>query len=541
MKWNIDSIRIKLLMISGFGTLLLLLAGFGGFYDAYRAFGQFDQILNQDITTERAILQLSIDYQKQVQEWKNVLLRGQQEKSLKQHWDKFTTLEGKIQNDVKQLLPRVTDDNTRQNLNTFLQSHKELGRRYRTALELFRQGRFEPTVGDKAAKGLARQLTQLLEQTAKTISERIDSNASLDYAQVESSIIRSIVLMLLASGVALFVYLYYVQNHIIRPTARLLDGMHKLSAGDFSEPIESLHKDEIGAITRQAERIRQSQQRDIQGISESSNNLVNAIEELSGVIDETHQGVINQQKQTRQIADAIGDLNAIVEEVRGYANSAAESSAETAQEAENGHEVVEQNIQNVQLLAKQIEYTATTMESLQQDSESIGTVIDVIRSISEQTNLLALNAAIEAARAGETGRGFAVVADEVRALANRTQQSTEQIQAMVERLQEGSSNAVKAMQESKRYADDAATRAAIAGHALENITQAVVHIKETNIQIASGANIQSEMTEAIRQNIREISEIADHSTENADRITLANEKLHRISQQLRQMISRFKT
>ncbi|MES9855432.1 MAG: methyl-accepting chemotaxis protein [Sedimenticola sp.] len=541
MTWYRDSIRIKLLMISGFGTLLLLAAGFGGFYDAFMAFKKYDHILSHDIANERVIRQMTTDFKRQVQEWKNTLLRGDEKSNRDKYWSKFVQQEKQIQNSGSQLLLQLTDNDTKKNLEQFLHAHKEMGEHYRTGLNIFKESGFNQKIGDQTVRGVDREPTKLLERAANTIAHRINSDAAIDRKSVEQSIIRSIILMLVATAAAFIIYLYYLQRHIIGPAKRLVSNMGNLARGNFAEPIDSHHKDEIGIIAQKAESIRLSQQRDIEQIAESSNNLGDAIDELTGVIDETNRDVFEQQKQTRHIASAISDLNTIVEEVKAYADTAAEATAETAREADNGHQVVEQNILNVKNLAQQIQNNAGTMESLQQESINIGAVIDVIRSISEQTNLLALNAAIEAARAGDAGRGFAVVADEVRALANRTQQSTEEIQSMVENLQKGAGNAVNAITKNKQYAEDTAERATIAGQALENITHAVNHIKGTSTQIASGANTQSDMTEAISNNIQVVSKIVNNSTHNADRIARANEKLRGISQHLQQVISRFKT
>ncbi len=309
--------------------------------------------------------------------------------------------------------------------------------------------------------------------------------------------------------------------------------------GDLTRHLEVNGRDEVaqlaGAFNRFVSKIR-----DLVGEVAHSTLQINAASERMAEITEiTHHGVQQQQSETEQVATAMNQMTATVQEVAHHANEAADATTHANQEATTGRGEVEQTISVITDLAGEVEKAAGVIHKLETDSVEIGSVLDVIRSIAEQTNLLALNAAIEAARAGEQGRGFAVVADEVRTLASRTQQSTQEIQVMIERLQSGARDAVQVMEEGRGQAQASVEQAARAGTSLEAITEAVTRISDMNLQIASAAEEQSQVAEEINRNIINISEVAEKSAEGAQQTSVASEELQQLSVQLQDLIGRF--
>lgn len=254
----------------------------------------------------------------------------------------------------------------------------------------------------------------------------------------------------------------------------------------------------------------------------------------------TSEGVNKQQMDTEQLATAITEMAATVQEVAKNTDEAAKAAGDAEQQTQTGAEVVLQTIDAINKLADEIETSADGIQRLEQDSLEIGTVLDVIRGIAEQTNLLALNAAIEAARAGEQGRGFAVVADEVRNLAMRTQESTQQIQTMIEQLQQGAQSAAQQMEQGREQARQSVEQTSQADKALNNIKAAVDIIARMNHQIATAAEEQSSVAEEINRNINQISQVAEQTAQVAQESKTSSNELSKMSQEFESVVHQSK-
>ncbi|WP_420800881.1 methyl-accepting chemotaxis protein [Pseudomonas cavernae] len=261
------------------------------------------------------------------------------------------------------------------------------------------------------------------------------------------------------------------------------------------------------------------------------------VESVSG---ESNQAVAGQRSQIEQVATAMNEMSATAQEVARSAAAAVGSAQSVNQETVSGRALVESQVGSIQRLASEIDQSVAVINQLASDSASISQVLDVIKGIAEQTNLLALNAAIEAARAGEQGRGFAVVADEVRNLAKRTQQSTEEIEKMIAKLQGGVGAAVKTMSVSHQMADGTVSESGKVQQALENILGAVGMIVDQNQQIAAAAEQQTAVAHDIDQNIVEINRAGERTAEGASQTEQSSRELSGQVAQLKQLISAFR-
>ena len=540
MRRLLSSVRNKLLLITGSGTSLVLIAALYGFWGADQSLMRFQELLTTDIEAERATLHLLSDFKKQVQEWKNVLLRGEDPEQLDKYWGRFETLHTRIQRQAGELIPQLPAGAARNKVEEFKRAHTDMGSAYRKGLAAFRDSGFQSAAGDRAVAGIDRGPTRLLDEAAELIAQRVGQRTDFAVGNAHRDVVAGLIFMAIAVTFAFITFVVYVQRKILAPAQELSGALREMSQRKFTRPIVRQTNDELGDIAESAETIRVAMGSIIEDLNTSSHQLDGAVSQLGEVIEITRSGVERQLQETEQVATAINEMTSTMQEVASHATMAAESADSADDAANNGRRIVARTIDDIESLAQEMENAARSILGLQSESENIGSVLDVIKGISEQTNLLALNAAIEAARAGEAGRGFAVVADEVRALATRTQQSTEEIEAMISRLQAGAQEAVNVMEQSRQHAQSSTERSAEAGSSLEAITEAVGRISEMNAQIADASHQQRGVAEEINSNIINISEIAEHSAEGGKRIDEANRNLTAISKRLAQLVTTFR-
>jgi len=326
------------------------------------------------------------------------------------------------------------------------------------------------------------------------------------------------------------------------PLCSAVEAMNEIAegGGDLTRRLDSSGDNEISrladAFNSFAEKVRTM----VSQVYGSTIQLSSAAEEMSVIMEETNRDTQQQQSETSQVVTAMNEMTATVQEVARHATEAAAAANSADNASAEGKQVVISTMSAIENLSSEVHSAANVISQLEKDSENIGTVLDVIKGIAEQTNLLALNAAIEAARAGEQGRGFAVVADEVRTLASKTQQSTQEIQEMIEKLQAGAQSAVKVMDDSRLKAEDSVTQAAKAGSSLEAITNSVSLIKDMNTQIATAAEQQSAVAEEINRNVLNISDIVNRSVDGANQTAVAGDELANLAVQLQQLVNQFK-
>jgi methyl-accepting chemotaxis protein len=313
-----------------------------------------------------------------------------------------------------------------------------------------------------------------------------------------------------------------------------------LSARDLTAKSRYEGKDEFGEISRNLNLMAMELQQVVQEISTATAQVATAAEESSAVTVQTSESIDRQRQGTELVVTAINEMSATVRDVARSTNDAAELSQQLNANTAQGRAEVESTIGLIRELSDQAEQTASIIADLKRESDSISSVLDVIRGIADQTNLLALNAAIEAARAGEHGRGFAVVASEVRTLAQKTQESTGNIQNMIANLQGGADRAARSMQETLIKAQSGSSNIGRAGELLAEIAEGVSAISDRNLQIATAAEQQSAVAEDINRNIVEINDVAIQVSAGAEQTATTSLELARLAEQQQQLVGRFK-
>ncbi len=346
-------------------------------------------------------------------------------------------------------------------------------------------------------------------------------------------------LALFGGGLALMMFLF--SRFVTRPVNRLHSAIDDIErSSDLSKRVTIDSRDEIGGVAGAFNNMLDRFADSLRQVAGSTHQLGGVAQRVAGISEETVNAVLDQQTGTNMVATAMNEMEASVQEVARNAQHTAELSSDADGEAKTGAYVVTEAIGGIDSLLSEIGQAAEVIKRLGEQSDNVGVVLDVIRGIAEQTNLLALNAAIEAARAGEQGRGFAVVADEVRTLATRTHESTQEIQAMIEKLQLGARDAVKAMENASSKAQDESDHVERAAESLAMIAGQVSGINDMNTQIATAAEEQTKVTEDINRNVVNISQRADATAENARRNQEVSEELVALAAQLDELVSRFK-
>jgi len=366
---------------------------------------------------------------------------------------------------------------------------------------------------------------------SKSLSTRLDAAVAF-------------ILVLFLVGIAAAALVAWIIDALITvPLQRAAAAMQDIAEGegDLTQRLKVKGSDEIAQMSMAFNQFAAKIQEVVSQVTGFTAQLASAATQMAAITETTSAGAKTQHEETDQVASAVTQMGSTVQEVARNASEAATAANHADSETANGREVVAKTVNSINDLASEIDRVSQAIHRLGTDSDNIGKVLDVIKSIAEQTNLLALNAAIEAARAGEQGRGFAVVADEVRTLASRTAQSTREIQQMIESLQTGSREAVTAMDGGRVMAQATVKQAAAAGESLDVIAGAVSTITTMNIQIATAMEEQNAVVENINKNIVSISMVSDQTAEGAQQTAKASDQLSHLAVELQTLLAQFKT
>jgi methyl-accepting chemotaxis protein len=501
---------------------------------------RYTAIIQGEVAQAQQVRVLQLTFKKQVQSWKDILLRGKDDVALAKYDKEFHALSGQVQSACAEMDGRIEDTDARAELKTFRDEHGVLDSQYESALASYKVSR-DFAAADAAVKGKDRAPTDSLDQVVNrltALSESVPAEEAVRLKHAQNVLIGVLAVLWLALG-ALSVRF---ARSLGKRMERGVDFVRRIADGDLTVDVpESDRTDELGALIEAMAHMRDQLRQmvgEIQGVSDTlgfeSSSVSSASTQIAAAANE-------QRGQSNQVAAALEEMLASAREVTQHCHAAADRAVETGKLAvESGHSV-DAVVGEVRELASEARRNAENVEQLGASSRQIGQVVTLIQEIAGQTNLLALNAAIESARAGEHGRGFAVVAGEVRRLAERTTAATKEIVEAVEAIQRGTREAVERIQQSSQRTEKSVATADAASHSLGVLSKSTLEVRERIAQIAQASEEQTQASGLVGESMNQIACGINSSSEGAAESARTAAELVKLSQTLAEHSRQFKT
>ncbi|AIL60843.1 methyl-accepting chemotaxis sensory transducer [Pseudomonas alkylphenolica] len=531
------SLRVQILALLAGSLLAILMIALVCFQLLSSSVRGYGQLIDGPLQASQLIDEANLQFKVQVQEWKNVLLRGKQPADLDKYWQQFLAREQQVQGILDQLI-QSSDATLKARAEQLKESHRQLGQAYAQGRQAFLAAGADPTAGDQAVKGVDRATSEQMSELVSQLRSDAQARAQTISQSAERTVWLGLLVMFGSAVLVGLFSLWLVNRSLIEPIRGLIEYVAQLSQGRFEARVASDRQDELGRLAVAANTLRDFLADTFTRLQNNAGELETASGELRSIAGGMARGTDDQFQRTDQVATAMHEMSATAQEVARHAAEAARAADDADHSAQAGEQVMQATIDTIATVNQEIAGTAAVIRHLEAGSARIGKVLEVIRGIAEQTNLLALNAAIEAARAGEAGRGFAVVADEVRSLAQRTAASIAEINQIISAVQSGALEAVKAIESGQQRSEEGAEQVQRAGQMLQRITLAVEAIRDMNRQIATAAEEQTSVAEDISRNLVEITRIATANQQAVQHTEQAGHRLHGLSGQLGEVTAR---
>lgn len=533
------SIRAQTLALIAGSLLLLTVIALVSNAILASGVGAYRGLVGGPVQAAQLIERANSQFKTQVQEWKNVLLRGQNPAALDKYWSAFQAQEQEVQTILAELgALDGLQEKTKTGVRELSAEHRRLGEAYRTGYQSFMAAGQDAQAGDAAVQGVDRAASAQMNTLVADLRADAETQAAAIAAEAARARLVGTLTLVLAGIMLTLLSVWRIDRALVAPIRTLIDQVTALSHGRTGNKASLKRDDELGRLAQAANTLNDFLAETFAQLRTSTVELDQASGELNSVATTIAGGTREQFNRTDQVATAMQEMSATAQEVARHAGTAATSADAADNAARQGEGVMQSTVRSITEMQSEITRTAGVINRLADDSSRIGKVLDVIRGVAEQTNLLALNAAIEAARAGEAGRGFAVVADEVRTLAQRTAASTAEINEIIAAVQRGAIEAAQAIEIGQERSDHGVRLVTEAGEMLHDVTRAIEAIRDMNRQIATAAEEQNAVVDDISRNLTEITQIGMANQENIERTSRASERLHVLSTDLRDITKR---
>jgi len=542
LQWISGSIRNKMLLITGSGTTLLLASALLGLWMSWDGITHLSKDSLIHLEEERQLVEVEKHLGKQVQEWKNTIIRGGQDSAaLDKHWKGVQENEKLVQEKMQALKEMSDDAEINTLIDRFMIAHKEMGDKYRNAYQVFIDSHFDMPAADHAASGADKEPVLLLSNAANEIATMAKSASDASTERALNAIRVTLGMMGVAIAIAFVVFLVSLHRGIIVPARQMVSDLNRLADGDFSHPVTQTTHDEIGQVAESAEKIRHDLGALISNVKTASSTVTQSAMALAAASQQVVSGSSAQSEAAAATAAAVEQMSVSI-------HSVADNAEEVRDLSRNSLDSTNEGKRRLDDLAQQIERTSSAMEEIAQSVQqfvastaTITTMTQQVKDIADQTNLLALNASIEAARAGEQGRGFAVVADEVRKLAEKSAQSANEIDSVTRALESQSQQANMALGVGQQFLKSSQTSMSNAANAMDETYRAMGQSSQGVDAITDSVREQTSVSNEIAKNIEQIANMAEENNASIASTSESANQLQRLASELLATVSKFRS
>jgi methyl-accepting chemotaxis protein len=507
-----SSLQFKVLLLMAMAMSIALTVSVTALTRVYGSIQDLDRISREDFETQQAIGRALSSFKQQIQEWKNVLLRGRDPALLDKYWNAFLKEEKAVDETAREARAATPHPAIRDELEKFLAAHKAMGERYRAGLEAFKAANFDPHAGDKAAEGFDRSPTTMLLEAEKAASD-FGARATHQAVQAADSgyrfAIAGTVAAMLGALVALWVFF---RGAVLAPIAAAVRFAERIAKGDLTAKVHGKTKDEAGQLLNALGRMNHSLGEVVAQVRASSQAVVSASGQVAA-------GTTDLSQRTEEQASSLEETAASMEELASTVKQNADNARRADELARGAWKRAEQG-------GVEVGNVVATMTEISQSAKRISDILSVIDAIAFQTNILALNAAVEAARAGEQGRGFAVVASEVRSLAQRSAQAAKEIKDLIG--------------QSLLKVDNGTQLVEQAGNTIQALVVDVKQVSELMGSIAEASAEQSRGVQQVNKTVTEMDKVVQQNASAVQQSAAAAAGMRRQAEVLAQAVSAFR-